>query len=350
MLTKFSGWQYLLIDAANNFGLDKFLFEQRIQWAEDNLNQLEFLISQADNKPLYHKAVMAIRSAQAKVPTGHLVGFDACCSGIQIMSAVTGCLAGATATGLIDPNVRADAYNSVTEAMREELGSLFHVERKDAKAALMTSFYGSKKTPKNIFGEDTPELNAFYQAAAKTAPGAWELLQDLLAAWQPYTLAHAWKMPDGFDVRVKVMEKKEARIEVDELDHASFTYEFYENVGTETGLSLVANVTHSLDAYLLRCLERRCNYREDIVRVAMHLMETELEARHHGAEAIDTNPEDKIAYYLEQYRRSTVPDVVILSHISAENVAMLSTVHLELLTMIVNQMLQYNPFPILTVH
>lgn len=43
------------------------------------------------------------------------------------------------------------------------------------------AFYGSKAKPKEIFGEDTPELNAFYQAAQQVAPGAWELLQDLLA-------------------------------------------------------------------------------------------------------------------------------------------------------------------------
>jgi len=81
----------------------------------------------------------------------------------------------------------------------------------------MKSFYGSKAVPKELFGEDTPELNAFYKAAHQVAPGAWELLQDLLASWQPYTLSHEWKLPDGFDAKVKVMAKREARIEVDEL-------------------------------------------------------------------------------------------------------------------------------------
>jgi hypothetical protein len=36
------------------------------------------------------------------------------------------------------------------------------------------------------------------------------------------------------------MTKKEARIEVDELDHATFTYEFYENQGQKSGLSNAA--------------------------------------------------------------------------------------------------------------
>lgn len=248
-MVKFSGYEYLLIDIANQYGLDKLLFEERIKWSQDHLGELESLADSAECQPLYMKAVMALRKAQQGIPTGHLIGVDACCSGIQIMSVLSGCISGATATGLVDPNVRADAYASVTAVMNSILAnngsSAVNVTRKQAKDALMTSYYGSKAKPKEIFGEDTPELNAFYEAAFKVAPGAWELLQDLLASWTPYALQHCWKMPDGFDVKVKVMQKVEApdprcRIEVDELDHATFTYEFYENVGSKFGLSNVA--------------------------------------------------------------------------------------------------------------
>lgn len=242
-MTPFTGWQYLLIDVANQYGHDKMLFEDRIQWAEKHLDQLESLVDQAETKPLYMKGVQAIRKAQKGIATGHLIGFDACCSGIQIMSAITGCIEGSRATGLVDPNVRADAYSKTTEVMNEILhhqGLTVDVSRKDAKTALMTSFYGSKQEPINIFGEKTPELEAFYQAAMTVAPGAWELLQDLLGSWQPWALVHSWKLPDGYDARVKVMEKKESRVEVDELDHATFTYEYYENRGTKRGLSNVA--------------------------------------------------------------------------------------------------------------
>lgn len=239
----FTGFQYLLIDAANQFGLDKLLFEERIQWGMDNLADLEALADQAEakTKPLYVKAVQAIRKAQAGIPTGHLVGFDASCSGIQVMSALTGCYAGAHATGLVDPNVRADAYTAVTNAMNEVLGGVgVNVPRAKAKEATMTSFYGSKAKPIEIFGEDTPELAAFYAAATKVAPGAWGLLQDLLASWQPYALKHEWQLPDGYEAKVKVMNKIETRIEVDELDHATFTYQYYVNEGQDKGLSNAA--------------------------------------------------------------------------------------------------------------
>lgn len=353
-MTEYSGWEYLLIDAVNHYGLDKLLFEERVQWAMDNLDHLESLADDADSKPLFMKAVMAIRKAQKGIPTGHLVGLDACCSGIQIMSALTGCVAGAHSTGLVDPNLRADAYGKATTVMTGLLGSTVDVTRKQAKDALMTSFYGSKAMPKEIFGADTPELDAFYQAAHVVAPGAWELLQDLLASWQPYALMHSWKLPDGFDARVKVMKKMEARIEVDELNHASFTYEFYENQGTKSGLSNVANLTHSMDAWILRSMHRRCNYDRSQAEYVDQCIEMELIQRaiygEPKQEAIDEFMTDKVAYYIAQWERSTLADVVILPHLDQATVTCLSKEHLQGLAKILTGMLAYQPFELVTVH
>jgi hypothetical protein len=350
MFKTYSGWQYLLIDAATHYGHDKATFEQRIAWAEMNLHQLEALAEFAETKPLYLKAVMAIRKAQAGIPSGHLVGVDGCCSGIQVMSVLTGCEAGAKATGLVDPDVRADAYSACTGAMNDILGGGLVVSRSDAKSALMTSFYGSKAQPKIIFGEDTKELAAFYEAAKAIAPGAWELLQDLLASWQPYALSHEWVLPDGFDARIKVMTKKTARIEVDELDHASFSYEFYENQGQKAGLSNAANLTHSVDAYILRAMHRRCNYDREVVEHAAALLEIEMISRSLGLGMAPSDPEDPICTYLDHYERSTVADVVILPYLTAVNTRYMSQEHLDKLATIVNGMLQYQPFELVTIH
>jgi hypothetical protein len=349
-MTHYTGWQWLLIDAATQFGLDKLTFEERMAWTNGALSVLEQLTSEAETQPLYIKAVQAIRKAQQGIPTGHLVGVDGTCSGIQMMSVLTGCEAGARATGLIDPNVRADAYTSCTEQMSVILGGNLVVERSDAKQALMTSFYGSKAQPKSLFGEDTPELAAFYQAAQVIAPGAWELLQDLLASWQPYALQHAWVMPDGFDARIKVMKKVEARIEVDELDHATFTYEFYENQGSKSGLSNAANVTHSVDAYVLRSMHRRCNYDHKVAEQAAMWIEIEMLERLMGAQREVSVPSGKAGYYVQQYERSTVPDVVIMPHLNPENLQQLSQEHLEHLARIINGILQYLPFELVTIH
>lgn len=346
----FTGWEYLLIDAANQFGLDKLLFEERIHWAKNHLDILETMSTQAETKPLYLKAVMAIRKAQQGIPTGHMVGLDACCSGIQVMSALTGCVAGAHSTGMVDPNLRADAYTKATNEMATILGGAVSVTRSEAKQALMTSFYGSKKTPKDIFGTDTPELDAFYQAAMIVAPGAWELLQDLLASWQPNALAHAWKLPDGFDARIKVMKRKSARIDIDELDGSSFTYEFYVNEGTKSGLSNAANLTHSMDGWIVRSMHRRCNYDREIAENAARLIEIELIERTMSRFFVEGVLSNKVKYYMAQYDRSSLADAVILPHLDDYSVKCLSTGHLQALTKILEGMLQHSPFELVTVH
>lgn len=358
MFKTYSPWEWLLIDAANNFGLDKLLFEERIQWAMEHLSELESLAPKAETQPLYIKAVMAIRKAQKGIPTGHLVAVDGVCSGVQIMSCMTGCEIGAYNTGLIDDNHRADAYSKCTEHMNEALEAAIEVPRKKAKQAFMTSFYGSKAEPITIFGADTPELEAFYYAAQATAPGAWELLQDLLASWQPYALMHRWTLPDGFDARIKVMKKidssdSRSRIEVDELDHATFTYEYYVNEGTKKGLSNVANVVHSMDAWVLRSMHRRCNYDRAMAEKAAEVIAAELFNRSCGWElsaVVDEKLYEKINYYKVQYARSTIADIVIMPYLTKETVKLLEQPHLEKLGSIIAGMLQYQPFPLITVH
>lgn len=353
MMKFYTGWQWLLIDAANAMGHDKMLFEERIQWAEANLNQLESLADQADTKPLYLKAVMAIRRAQRGEPMGHMVGVDASCSGIQIMSALSGCVTGARETGLIDPDMRADAYSRTTLVMNQVLkeeGLSVDVPRSDAKAALMTSFYGSKAEPERIFGEATPQLNAFYQAALTVAPGAWELLQDLKASWQPFALQHAWKLPDGYDALVKVMKKEETRIEVDELDHATFSYEYKVNEGAKRGVANAANVTHSMDAYVLREMQRRCNYDHVTWSRAEAAVLDELEARESGKASGDGVITGKVEYYISQYQRSGLVSAVIIPHLNPNTVRCLETDHLEAVLAIITESLKHKSFPLVTVH
>jgi hypothetical protein len=268
----YSAFEWILIDIATQKGLDKCTFEERIQWTKDNIKDLEkFFSEEWKEKPLYIKAVMALRDVQKGKPTGHMVGVDASASGMQIMSALTGCIKGAEATGLINPDVRADVYTEATKVMNKVLhehGLSVSVDRADMKRALMTSFYGSVKEPENLFGKDTVELQCFYEAAKELAPGAWELLNDLMSCWTQEKV-HTWIAPDGFDVRVKVMQTKQTRIEVDELDHATFTYQYMENEATAKGRSLPANVTHSIDSLMVREMHRMVNYDPRVVKAAL---------------------------------------------------------------------------------
>lgn len=269
--------QWLMIDAATQFGI-KGTFEKRIDWTKTNLDILESLLPNAKEKPLYLKAVYAIRDTQAGKPTGHLVGLDASSSGIQIMSAVMGCKTGALNTGIVDPDKMPDAYTACTETMKRILGYSIDVSREDAKQALMVFFYGSEAKPKEIFEEGSPAYQAFFKAAKEVAPEAYDLRNILIGAWQPHALKHSWVMPDGFDVQIKVMQTVDVVVKVPELN-SSFTHKFMENIGTEKGLSLAANVIHSIDGMIMREMCRRCNYDLDKLLVALSILATDTRQR-----------------------------------------------------------------------
>ena len=354
-MKEFTAWEYLCIDVANNHhsGLDKVTFEERIDWVQNNLNTLEEETKDHiwKERPLYIKAVSALRKAQRGEPTGHLVGFDAVCSGMQIMSVLSGCYNGSKATGLVDQNRRADAYTDCTNIMSNILGNNVSGERKKVKQSVMTSLYGSVAEPKKVFGEDTPELQAFYESMWELCPGACTLLEWFKQSWNPGALAHEWKLPDGFDAKIKVMEQVESRIEVDELGGTSFTYVYYDNVGKEKDVKNAANVVHSIDAYVLRALVRRCNYEALVFEEAWNALTAELVERTLNNKPISIAPlSEKAQYYFNQYERSTVIDPVIVPHLTYEDLESLPTAYLRGLLGIINSMLQHPPFDVVTIH
>lgn len=354
MQKQYSAFEWICIDIANQNGLDKKLFEERVQWVKDNMNQLQVLSTESKERPLYVKAVMALHSAMRGQATGHLVGLDATCSGMSIMSVLTKCYNGCLATNLINPDVRNDAYTMVTNAATILLGSPgAEVSRNDAKQATMTALYGSQATPREIFGEDTPELDAFYAGLESVAPLAVELLGDLRNAWQPFALEHRWILPDNFHAVIPVMQKIEgARVEVDELGHSTFSYDYYVNEGTKKDLKLVANVTHSFDAYLVRSMERRCNYNPLEISRALSLLRIVRDMRADGSayELSINEASEKMHVYLERWESSQVPDVVILPLLTRDNVQYMSDKHMLQLIRIAEEMLVHPSFEIVTVH
>ena len=339
---------YLCIDISNHFGLDKLLFEDRIQWVKDNYAQLEELADKADVKPLYMKAVHELRNVVAGKPTGHIVQLDATCSGIQLLSAMAGCVRGADATGLVS-HKRADAYTDVTREMNKILQlrgmSTIVVPRDDVKRAMMTSVYGSTAVPKEVFGEGDL-LDVFYSAVAVVAPAAFELMTALLHTWQPYALQHSWVMPDNHHVMIKVLEQKETRIEVDELNHATFTTYVTINQGTEKGVANVANVTHSVDAYVLRSVIRRASFDVQKVQEAYKLLNDSL-----SVDADTTEPcDDALQTMLDIYKYSAMLDVSIIDYINESNVHHVPLPMVMRLLAVLTEMLARGSSPVVTVH
>lgn len=351
-MQKLTGFEWLLVDAANQASHDKLLWDQRIDWAMSNFDQLETIDTPAKERPLYLKAVMAIRAAQRGEDIGHLVGLDACNSGAQIMSALTGCIAGAKATNLINTGSRRDGYTDVTSAASDILGEGLIIARSDIKNAQMTHLYGSKAEPRNLFGEDSDELAAFYQANWVVFPGANELLSDLLNLWQSWTLAHNWKLPDNFHAHVKVMEKVETRIEIDELDSATCTYEYYVNEGKESDLKMAANGIHSIDAYVLRTMQRRCGYDAAVVNFALTCLRLIAAQRLSGdcEEMVVAEITQPHHVYMERFQASNMVDSVILPYLNVGACNDLSDLHIEKLIKLCELLLTHKPFDIITVH
>lgn len=347
MFKTYTGFQYLCIDIANSYGKDKDLFEDRIQWVLDNIKDLESLVPTADDQPLFLKAVMALRSSQKGNPTGHLISLDAVCSGTQLMSALTGCIKGATITGMIDPNVRADAYSSLTQEMNSLMvqDSLkeITISRAAAKEAMMKGGYGSVAVPKELFGN----LIGYYeQAFLNIAPGAAELLPEMLNAWDPTKLVNQWTQADGFEVVIPVMDTKSTRIQVDELGGASITVEYKENMPLDFSASLVANAIHSVDALIVRNMIRRCSYNKPQVESVLYVLETLLDAGNEPCAMTDKH----IIKYVSLAQRFNWIDPVIISFIDMININQLPNWYAIRLIKLIKMMLVYPPFDLLTVH
>lgn len=105
----------------------------------------------------------------------------------------------------------------------------------------------------NLFQEE-----AFKAVLLEAFPGA-ENTKDLLTdQWDTKALYHMWELPDNHISKVLVTRPNEYKIEVDELDHASFTYRMKVNTPHWINTSLCPNVIHSVDAYIVREMVRRC--------------------------------------------------------------------------------------------
>lgn len=240
----YTNLQYLYIAIANAFGLDKLTFEDRIQWAESNNHQFDKLSSQASEKLLYKKAVHTYQKAKQGTPTGFMCALDAVCSGTQIMSVLTGCKSGATATGLVDPNRRADAYSDLIEEMNTMLDEPINNRRDDVKQAFMTFNFGSKAVPKKLFGEETPAYEAFIQGVKNIAGGAVECRDALIKAWKPYAKEHSFTVPDGHRVILRTQKKVSYEFELPDIN-AKYVLHYSAFEGTQKGVALCAHVIHA---------------------------------------------------------------------------------------------------------
>lgn len=339
----FTGLEYLRIDIANHFGLDKISFESRLDWIQAHEKELEQCVIKAKDPFRYTAALMAYRKTQAGKPTGYMVGLDACASGVQVMSAIMRDPVGCANTGLIGQK-RQDIYAIATTVINDllENTSNWIYEQPDLKVSLMCHYYGSKAEPKKIFGKDTIELQAFQEAQAIVAPGAAELLQVFLMAWQANTLEHNWVLPDNFHANIKVIQKMQTKVEVEELDHAAFNYIYTDNFGTEKGVSLAANIVHSIDGYICRELCRRCNYKAIQLRRAEELLIHKLNSTKISI--------TEVSKYEQLYFDTGMISLVGIESLNTHSVKQLRRVYVNALLELIQETLIRPSFPVITIH
>jgi len=261
-LQTFTGSQYLKIDIANNFGLDKWGWAERILWFNENENNLHSLVQKAEEPALFYAGIVAWEKFWSGQPNGYPISLDATCSGIQILAALACDRKAAELCNVVDTGQREDAYTGIYDRMVSTLGTQARIDRKLTKKAIMTSFYGSTAQPKAIFG-DGKQLETFYEVIKANAPGAWEITEAMLQIWDPTALIYEWVLPDNFHVKVKVQGKVHEWVQ---FLNEPYEVIHEENMTQKEGRSLGANMVHSLDGMIVREMLRRCHY--DPVRIS----------------------------------------------------------------------------------
>lgn len=309
----FTPIEYLMLDVANGYGLDKKDFSERLDWFEQNQHQLDKVLHTAKDPAHFFAAVEAYRAALRGEPIGHMVSWDATASGLQILAAASCDRKAAQLCNVVDTGHRENAYANIHQTLQAKVGDHTPLDADDVKLAVMTSFYGSKAVPKEVFGEDI--LPAYYETLVEEAEGPWLLNEAFLDMWDSKALSYSWVMPDGFHVQTKVMNTlyEEAR-----FMGQAYTIKRKVNAPIEEGRALGANITHSVDGFAVREMVARCGYNPVQVQdVSNHLA--------YGRGTSHTRAKDKrLAAVLAMSRQSGYLSSVVLDLIDEHNVGLVN--------------------------
>lgn len=272
-LNSMTPYEYLLIDIANRFGKDKLIWKERIEWVENNIDTLDVIDAEDPFGAI--ASINALKQINKGEKTGRLIEFDATTSFLQVLAILSGCKKTAFQCNLTNSGERQDFYTNVMLEMNRllpkelALGYDKKITRKIIKNVIMTTFYGSNSIPIKVLGEGTPEYYALYDAMSNLAPGAVEVIKVIRSCWNENTYFHKWTLPDEHTARVPVTKLIKKRIEIDEYDHKTFTYQCHVIETSKRSVSILANVVQSFDAAILRETVRLA-YKENITILCIH--------------------------------------------------------------------------------
>lgn len=336
----FKGIDYLKIDIANSFGLDKKDWSERLQWYDENQHQLMKLLPDSEKPAQYYAGVKTMEQVRAgQKNTGYLASLDATSSGIQILSVLTGDRKAAEVSNVVDTGRRRDAYTDLFLVMQSKVSEAAHslFARKQLKDAIMTAFYGSEKVPKEVFGEGRL-LMAFFETLEQETPHVWTLNKAFLKMWDPTRYQYTWAMPDNFQVVMKVMGSSQ---EVVNFMGRSYTTEREVNQPTPNGRAIGANITHSIDGMIVREMARRCDFDPRRKEYVQHLI-----CDGSGSGGASLKDSEMVATLWEHYGQSGYLSARILDYLNETNIHMVDTDPLQDLL----DSMPEKPFKVLSVH
>ena len=333
----FTGMDYLAIDIANNHGHDHLNWADRIDWFKSNKENLDALVNTAKHPAQFMAGVQAYHEASAGRAIGYPISLDATASGTQILAVMSQDRISAERCNVINTGKREDAYDGFYKYLLSKYPGIGNIDHKEVKKATMTALYSSKAQPKRVFGD---AVDIFWEGIGKFFPGAWGLNQAMSMLQDPKRETFSWILPDNFHVQFAVKDTV-----LESFVFAGESYDVFTRkvMPTEHDRSISANVVHSIDGYVAREMQARCNYDLDRIQYLKRLL---FKQWNHPGDVYDTPDNLAVVELWETYQKCGVLSSRILDHLNGANLFLVDRIVINSLI----ASLPAKPFKVLSVH
>ncbi len=349
--TEYTGFEWLLVDVASRYGMDKEHNSVRIEWAKGLIplvqaatdeTMLTLLmkpyIDKADEVPMFCGALLALwDTINGRVSTWQ-VGQDAASSGPQLLSTLLKDVTGMRYCGVIG-TVVPDLYTSVTNVMNT---TGVTISRTIVKKGIIPHVYASEVEPKKVFKKNYHKFLESYKSVVGKAQEASDFMVN---AWNSNAHEHRFVMPDGADIIIPVLVQHKKTIPC-----GKHTFEYiYDAIGSrkkgEQGTKgLSANTTHPYDAYVLRELNRRCNYDLAHIQRCIRLLKLSKNT------LSEPKTDDHLLYLEHLFYEFNQPSAVAFEYLDEANVHWLSEDYTSVLLALAESMLVHASFEVSNIH
>jgi hypothetical protein len=324
-----SGLQYLQAEIAckADKAFEKATWDERLAHFETLDLNAEITYKKASNPIGLRAAAHALRDQQTQTESGYLISLDACSSGLQILSLLVSCpksfsLCGGNSAQCVD------SYVSIYDSMNLH-GSL---TRKEVKAAIMTSLYGSVAMPEQTFGNN---VDLFYETMETMAPGAWDLNLGLQELWDKVKgSVYSWVMPDNFHACIETKTKI-----TKEFHFNGASYDLPQKIDGRPDFhkGLGPNLIHSVDGLVVREMYRRCMFKADTIMRVIDAI---------TGEAYGNVFNEEVSTLWNHYLNTGFLSVRILDELTEDNIGLVDPVVIAKLI----QTLPEKAFDVVSVH